>query len=357
MGGDLRFPSFFPRGFSSAPPLGIIPSVPVDIPVPALEFPFAGPMADLGGGVLSAPDLQEGESADGPAEFVEGAEDYAARYSSDAYWEHSIRLAFSCCAPGFRPETVLDVGCGAGNTVFPLLGMSADVRVVAGDMSVPLLRILRRRLDGAGLADRCAAVRMDAQRFPLRDASCDLVCGSAILHHLYRPQDCLMETGRVLKPGGYAMFFEPFEMGYRVLSLVMAQLLARDEAERLKPDGNPLSRRTAEFLVRRLQGYDRAMEPDKSAFSLLEDKWLLSAGMLRTEGARAGLELVSVQPMHSTEALFSAHLDNLLRLGLDLSLDALPGWAMRCVLAADTHFSPAARREIVLEGMAVFRKA
>ena len=40
--------------------------------------------------------------------------------------------------------------------------------------------------------------------------SFDLVTGAAILHHLIDPSRALVAAHRALKPGGFAMFFEPF---------------------------------------------------------------------------------------------------------------------------------------------------
>ena len=49
---------------------------------------------------------------------------------------------------------------------------------------------------------------MDAENLTFPDATFDLVCGRAILHHLNLAR-AFQTIGRVLKPGGIAIFHEP----------------------------------------------------------------------------------------------------------------------------------------------------
>ena len=105
-----------------------------------------------------------------------------------------------------RGLTVLDLGCGDGENLVPLVRRGAGV--IGLEISPALIGVARRRLDLHGLGGRVRFVTGAAHEIPLPDASVDVVLGIAILHHL----DLLRaarEVRRVLKPGGRAVFQEP----------------------------------------------------------------------------------------------------------------------------------------------------
>lgn len=107
-------------------------------------------------------------------------------------------------------RTVVDLACGTGfvsETVRPYL--CGHDRLVALDLACkPLQTTLRKCLGDGGPAPQPVAGAGD--RIPLADASVDLVCLNAALHHFPDPLACLAEIARVLRPGGYfALGFEP----------------------------------------------------------------------------------------------------------------------------------------------------
>ncbi len=50
----------------------------------------------------------------------------------------------------------------------------------------------------------------DCLALPFRDATFDNVVGVDIIHHLFNPDTAMKEIARVLRPGGRAIFFEPY---------------------------------------------------------------------------------------------------------------------------------------------------
>src|SRR5208337_3692469 len=122
---------------------------------------------------------------------------------------------------------ILDLGSGGGNTVFALHELYPKARMIASDLSVPLLRILKANLERHHEAMSCSIVQMNAEEIVFRDDQMDLVVGGSILHHLFTPEKTLRECYRVLKPGGSAVFFEPFELGNQILALIFKQLIRR----------------------------------------------------------------------------------------------------------------------------------
>ncbi len=108
-------------------------------------------------------------------------------------------------------STVLEYGCGPGTHSFRLAAVAK--RVIGIDISDVAIDQARQRAKARGVENTEFHV-MDAERLTLPDASLDLVCGRAIVHHLDVPR-CFSTVSRVLKPGGSALFHEP--LGYNPL--------------------------------------------------------------------------------------------------------------------------------------------
>jgi SAM-dependent methyltransferase len=88
---------------------------------------------------------------------------------------------------------VLDVGCGTGP--FTLAALHRGARVTSLDVGVELLR--RTRSKGAP-----GVLAGDAAVLPFPDASYDLVISSECIEHTRRPERCVAEMLRVLRPRG-----------------------------------------------------------------------------------------------------------------------------------------------------------
>ena len=148
---------------------------------------------------------------------------------------------------GYRPadgQVVLDIGSGSGtNTILPCLRLLKECRIIATDLSPDLLGLLHEYLVREQLDDRVACVCTDAMRNFFRPESVDMVLGAAILHHLLDPAHALETAYSALKPGGMAIFFEPFE-GLAVLRIAFDLILDRAGRE-----SEPLDPRVAGFLT------------------------------------------------------------------------------------------------------------
>jgi len=120
----------------------------------------------------------------------------------------SSRRAFRDClaGEGLTGKRILEYGSGAAAEAFFLAHEGAQV--VGIDISPVAVEQGRERAAREGLEDRIEFRVMDAEHLEFADQTFDIVCGSAILHHLdislaYR------EIARVLRPGGAAVFVEP----------------------------------------------------------------------------------------------------------------------------------------------------
>jgi ubiquinone/menaquinone biosynthesis C-methylase UbiE len=102
---------------------------------------------------------------------------------------------------------LLDLGCGAGeNSVyFATLG----ARCVASDYSPGMVETALKLAEKNGVVVEGRVVNAMAIDFP--DNTFDIVYASNLLHHIPDPKVTLQEMHRVLKPGGFACFWDPLK--------------------------------------------------------------------------------------------------------------------------------------------------
>ncbi len=144
------------------------------------------------------------QAAERSASFRGGRADL--RFADGAYLDHEtwIRPAFAKLGP-LNGKRVLDYGCGHGMAAVVLARAGATVD--AFDLSPGYVREARERADANGVN---VTVRVaNGEELPYPDASFDAVWGCAILHHLDLAK-AASELRRVLKPGGAAVFCEPW---------------------------------------------------------------------------------------------------------------------------------------------------
>jgi 2-polyprenyl-3-methyl-5-hydroxy-6-metoxy-1,4-benzoquinol methylase len=127
-------------------------------------------------------------------------------FADDDYLDHEtwIRPALDRLGPlaGLR---VLDFGCGHGMAGVVMTRRGACV--TGFDLSAGYLVEASRRALANGVS--LDLVQADGERLPFADGSFDRVWGNAILHHLDLHR-AARELHRVLRPGGMAVFCEPW---------------------------------------------------------------------------------------------------------------------------------------------------
>jgi SAM-dependent methyltransferase len=161
--------------------------------------------------------------------------------ADDAYLDHEtwIRPAFDHLGD-VSGLPVLDYGCGHGMAAVVLARRGA--RVAAFDLSPGYVNEARRR--AAANAVAIDFVQADAEHLPFADASFARVWGNAILHHLDL-RSAMRELHRVLRPGGIAVFCEPW--GENPL-LSWARHRVPYRGKERTPDEQPLRRRHLRLL-------------------------------------------------------------------------------------------------------------
>ena len=132
-------------------------------------------------------------------------------------------------------KRALDYGCGHGMAAVVLA--RAGATVTGFDLSPGYVAEARQRAAANRVNVECAVA--DGEELPFPTACFDLVWGNAILHHLDLTR-AGRELDRVLKPGGIAVFCEPW--GGNPLLSIARNRLPYPGKERT-PDEQPLTHR------------------------------------------------------------------------------------------------------------------
>jgi SAM-dependent methyltransferase len=99
---------------------------------------------------------------------------------------------------------VADLGCGSG--IFTDLLRRTGYTTVGLDISPKLIAVGRSKFPGLEL------IEGDAENLPFEGESLDGVLLSGLVHHFPDPTRLAAEVGRVLKPGGRFVAFDPNRM-------------------------------------------------------------------------------------------------------------------------------------------------
>lgn len=302
------------------------------------------------GSSILAPDRSDPPLSGAAGQFFDGAELYAERYTAQEHFLSYIRRTLQGVDLGGDVRRILDVGAGAGNTTFPCLTLFPEAFVVATDISPQLLAILMRQAaERTDWVERLTCVCLDASTDHYREGAFDLAIGGAILHHLLDPQAVLTIIRRALRPGGVAVFFEPFENGNAILRLAYEEILEKATTRSL----NPLVKTFLTALVRDLTV--RAGS-DKTApfFPHLDDKWLFTRDYLVRAGQQAGFSSVEIKPPQFSANIFSLQTEINLRLGTGLAPTDMEAWAWDLLRRYDEFFSAEMLKELFFEAGIVF---
>lgn len=200
---------------------------------------------------LAEQEFHDAQAAERAQSFRAGRADLA--FDDEAFFDHEtwVRPAFARLGD-LRGQRALDYGCGHGMAAVVLARAGADV--TAFDLSPGYVAEARQRAAANGVRVGCTVA--DGEQLPFPDATFDAVWGNAILHHLDLAK-AGRELLRVMRPGGVAVFCEPWG-GNPVLGFARRRLPypGKDRT----PDERPLTRRDlpplrASFPGLEVQGY------------------------------------------------------------------------------------------------------
>ena len=318
---------------------------------------FAEPLVDLGTESPAFAGIYAPQSSIGAAkvgvtsQFLENAEQYHRAYFDTGYWNFLLGNALEAAGKPSSPARIIDIGSGSGNSVIPLADRFPDAEIIATDISPQLLAILRdflrQRSDGE---QRFGLICVDAMAAQYQEEVAGLAVGAAILHHILEPERVLASCFRALAPGGWAIFFEPFEAGNALLKLTYRRILSQaSNAERATPG--------LRFIERMVEDYKRRERPASDPiYRELDDKWMFTRTYFDRLRAKQGwAELITYALNVSPTGLRDQAIVHL-RLGAGLTADALPAWAWSVIDESDAGVSDDLREELAQEGAVLLRK-
>lgn len=287
-------------------------------------------------------------------QFKADAADYHQRYAASDHFERLFRQGLQATGISIpdRPR-ILDLGSGSGvNSIVPCMRLFSGARFIATDLSGELLAMLAAYLREMGKADEVVCVQMDAMSNHVTPGVFDLVTGASILHHLERPQEGLAAAARALKPGGRAIFFEPFD-GWGIMRLAFERILSEAELR-----GEPLDPAVEQALRNSVIDTAARTNPDPQGelFRFLDDKWLFSRETMVAMAKEAGFAEARVVANNSHPDLYERIGGIQLRLATGRSDLSLPDWAIDILRAFDDALPPPVKRAAMLEGTVVMTK-
>lgn len=200
---------------------------------------------------ITEQEFHDRQAADRAESFRNGRADLA--FADDAFLDHEtwVRPAFAKLG-ALSGKRALDYGCGHGMAAVVLARAGAEV--TAFDLSPGYVAETGQRATANGVSvERWVA---DGEELPYPDAAFDAVWGNAILHHLDLAR-AGRELFRVMRPGGVAVFCEPW--GGNPL-LAFARRWLPYPGKHRTPDERPLTRHDlaplrAIFPVVEVEGY------------------------------------------------------------------------------------------------------
>lgn len=124
-------------------------------------------------------------------QYIAGLFDAAAADYDQSSNPYTVRRRVEALSAMARGDC-LEIGGGTGVVSGAL---SAATSVIHSDIAPQMCRVARRKWNIPSLC-------FDAESMPFDDASFDTVISSEMIYYLQRPQRCLAESFRVIRPGG-----------------------------------------------------------------------------------------------------------------------------------------------------------
>lgn len=104
--------------------------------------------------------------------------------------------------PAIQPDSVIDLGCGAGRNAGELLKRYPKSMVTALDYSLLSVEKTKAYNQSAVEAGRLSVLEGNVSALPFEDASFDLVTAFETVYFWPGLEKCFAQVARILKPGG-----------------------------------------------------------------------------------------------------------------------------------------------------------
>jgi SAM-dependent methyltransferase len=195
------------------------------------------------------------------------------------------------------------VACGTGWLTAGILSMPnvKECRLHAFDVSIPGLKRLNEYAVTLNTTNKLELSVQDADRMVFAEESFDIIFGNSVLHHFEDYRGFLNQCYSILKPGGCAIFGEPFAIGY---GLAFGAMKAASQILKIE-------NKTVNYNYKDLR-FRIANADNKVKLSTLVDKHLFFQGELERTSRTMGYSAVRFAPVdraayyreHAIDGLF-----------------------------------------------------
>jgi ubiquinone/menaquinone biosynthesis C-methylase UbiE len=127
--------------------------------------------------------------------YTDTAAKYDSMHAGEGDAQPEILSAVSALLQMVRPRTLLDVGCGTGRGIEYLLSTIPGLSAFGIE---PVRALIEQSAEKARIP-RGIALQGSGDALPFADASIDVVCSFAILHHVREPNRIVREMLRVAR--------------------------------------------------------------------------------------------------------------------------------------------------------------
>lgn len=199
-----------------------------------------------------------------------------------------------------------------------------------------------------GVEKKIAPFVSNAADVKLRKGSFDLVFGSSMLHHLVDPASFADRILQALKPGGVAVFLEPFKSGHLYLRELLATMVRLSEFKGGISDQQVKFMRDYIFTIEFVSNEDRT----RPALKDLDDKWMFAKSFFDEIARKNRCEHV-IFSTNPAQHPFKHKVLDLMEKGLG-STFSVPDWANEILDQADAAMGTDTRDELLCEGCVAF---
>ena len=142
----------------------------------------------------------------------------------DVLWRKRALACLARAAPS--PHRILDLATGTADFALAAAQRFPDAHVTGVDLTPAMLDIGRRKVAGAGLADRISFEEDDARALTRVKETFDTVLCAFGFRNFPDHAAALREVARVLSPGGQLLVLELFRPRFRFLAAATAAWMA-----------------------------------------------------------------------------------------------------------------------------------
>ncbi|GEM_PF-4380371 len=108
-----------------------------------------------------------------------------------------------------KPSTVLDLGCSFGWFSFEMSERCPESHFYGVDISTFRARLFQEQISARKCTDKMLSASANAEALPFADNLFNVIVMDEVIEHLQNPSKAMVESVRVLKPGGHLIITTP----------------------------------------------------------------------------------------------------------------------------------------------------